>query len=120
MHVCHSEAGRPARVSDAASCQVCPAVVQQSGLGCSMEPGTWLLRMHQTAWLLVNTSGAAAGEGVSSNPLKQVLDAVEERVDCAVYDRVSPTVNTAYAAPGQPLTDASTQLFQCPIASHAV
>ena len=48
----------------------------------------------QRAWLLVNISGDAAGEGISSNPLKQVLDAVEERVDCAVYDKVRPNVNT--------------------------
>ena len=29
------------------------------------------------------------GEGNTSNPLKQVLNAIEEKVDCAVYDRVS-------------------------------
>ena len=29
------------------------------------------------------------GEGNTSNPLKQVLNAIGEKVDCAVYDRVS-------------------------------
>ena len=50
--------------------------------------------MQKTARLLVDIQGAAAGEGVSSNPLKQVLDAVGETVDCAVYDRVSHNVYT--------------------------
>ena len=31
----------------------------------------------------------APGEGNTSNPLKQVLNAVGEQVECAVYDRVS-------------------------------
>ena len=29
------------------------------------------------------------GEGNSSNPLKQVLNAIEEKVECVTYDRVS-------------------------------
>lgn len=31
----------------------------------------------------------ATGEGNTSNPLKQVLNAVGEQVECAIYDRVS-------------------------------
>lgn len=34
--------------------------------------------------------GAAGPPGGSPNPLKQVLDAVGEKVDCITYDRVSP------------------------------
>ena len=29
------------------------------------------------------------GDGNSSNPLKQVLNAIEEKVECVTYDRVS-------------------------------
>ena len=43
---------------------------------------------------------------MSSNPLKQVLDAVEERVDCAVYDRVGPHVYIV-VAPIAALAEAS-------------
>lgn len=35
-------------------------------------------------------AGLSGKAGGSPNPLKQVLDAVGESVDCAVYDRVSP------------------------------
>lgn len=31
----------------------------------------------------------AVGEGNTSNPLKQVLNAIGEKVECATYDRVS-------------------------------
>jgi len=34
-------------------------------------------------------SCCTVGEGNSSNPLKQVLNAIEETVECATYDRVS-------------------------------
>ena len=41
----------------------------------------------------------APGEGNTSNPLKQVLNAVGEQVDCAVYDRVSILMSVCIAHP---------------------
>ena len=40
------------------------------------------------------SSGAIGSK--TSNPLKQVLNAIEENVECAVYDQVSQNLNPSH------------------------
>ena len=77
--------------------------------------------MHWLVFAAPEASVRTAGEGVGSNPLKQVLDAVGEKVECAVYDRVSLQMQAAPPAiakePQAAVTQPISQQLQ-PFAVH--
>ncbi len=67
----------------------------QSACGSHISNGLfWMFCVHTEPYLTrlnvqAHYKWCTVGEGNSSNPLKQVLNAIEEKVECVTYDRVS-------------------------------